>query len=299
MSHPRSAVCQRPGLSSTRRRGTHLAVNARRACCLLLIACALPALALAEEMVWERLSEGLAISVWKPGEACPAVPAMLVADLDPERTRFFVHYYAQEGLSQPPTIEEWQKRTHHHVLFNAGLFREDFTYLGLLYKDGQSLGSRRHLSWHGLFVAEPSLPGLKKARVLDLASESFDEQQPSYREAAQSLMLLDHTGKIRVRLTGKYAYQTIVAEANNGHILVFKSLDPVTLYDVGQCLRDTLPVVRRAMAMDGGSSSDVLISESLWREDKQAGDRVSWKSWFAGSESAHIPLPAVIGVSPR
>ncbi|TKS60223.1 MAG: hypothetical protein EWM72_01546 [Nitrospira sp.] len=224
---------------------------------------------------------------------------MLATDIDPEHTRFSVHHYAQEGLSQPPTIEEWQKRTDHHVLFNAGLFREDFAYLGLLYKDGRSLGSRRHTSWQGLFVAEPSTSGLKRARILDLASESFDEQQPPYREAAQALMLIDHTGKIRVRQTGKHAYQTIVAEANNGHILIFKSLDLVTLYDIGQCLRDALPVVRQAMAMDGGSSSDVLVSESLWQVDSQTQDRASWKVLFGGSTVTHIPLPTVIGISPR
>jgi len=263
------------------------------------MACALPQPVLAESILWERLSNGLAVSVWKPGDACPGVPTMLAADIDPDYTRFSVHYYAQEGLSQPPTIQEWQRRTYHHVLFNAGLFRENFSYLGLLYKDGRSLGSRRHTSWQGLFVAEPSTSGPKRARVLDLASEGFDEQQPLYREAAQALMLLDHSGKIRVRLTGKQAYQTIVAEAQNGHILVFKSLDPVTLYDIGQCLKNALPMVRQAMAMDGGSSSDVLVSESLWQEDRPAGDRVSWKSWFSGEVATHIPLPAVIGMSPR
>lgn len=270
-----------------------------RTSCLFLAIVALPGLGLAQSLIWERLSDGLAVSVWEPGEPCPAVPAMLATDIDPERTRFSVHYYAQEGLSQPPTIEEWQKRTGHHLLFNAGLFRENFTYLGLLYKDGRSLGSRRHQTWQGLFVAEPSTSGLKKARVLDLASDSFDEQQPPYREAAQALMLLDHSGKIRVRQTGKHAYQTIVAEASNGHILIFKSLDLVTLYDIGQCLKDTLPVVRQAMAMDGGSSSDVLVPESLWQGDKQTQDRASWKALFGGSAVTHIPLPTVIGISPR
>lgn len=270
-----------------------------RTWCLFLAVIALPGVGLAQSILWERLSDGLAVSVWEPGEPCPAVPAMLATDIDPERTRFSVHYYAQEGLSQPPTIEEWQQRTGHHVLFNAGLFRENFAYLGLLYKDGRSVGSRRHQTWQGLFVAEPSTPGLKKARVLDLASDSFDEQQPPYREAAQALMLLDHAGKIRVRRTGKRAYQTIVAEAGNGHILIFKSLDLVTLYDVGECLRDTLPVVRQAMAMDGGSSSDVLVPESLWQGDRQTQGRASWKVLFGGSTVTHIPLPTVIGISPR
>ena len=270
-----------------------------RTACLFLAVVALPGIGLAQSIMWERLSDGLAVSVWEPGEPCPGVPAMLAADIDPERTRFSVHYYAQEGLSQPPTIEEWQKRTGHHLLFNAGLFRENFAYLGLLYKDGRSLGSRRHQTWQGLFVAEPSTAGLKKARVLDLASDSFDEQQPPYREAAQALMLLDHAGKIRVRQTGKHAYQTIVAETSNGHMLIFKSLDLVTLYDIGQCLKDTLPVVRQAMAMDGGSSSDVLVPESLWQGDRSTQDRTSWKVLFGGSMVTHIPLPTVIGISPR
>lgn len=263
------------------------------------MACLLPDIVLAETIAWESLTDGLAVSVWKPGETCPRVPALLIADIDPELARFSVHYYAQEGLPQPPTILEWQSRTRHHMLFNAGLFRENFSYLGLLYQNGRSVGSRRHPSWQGLFAAEPALAGQKRARVLDLASELFDEQQPPYREAAQSLMLLDHTGQIRVRLTGKQAFQTIVAEAHNGHIFVFKSLDPVTLYDVGQCLKDAVPAVRQAMAMDGGSSSDVLVAESLWQENRLLESRASWKHWLSGNVMTHIPLPAVIGVSPR
>jgi len=53
------------------------------------------------------------------------------------------------------------------------------------------------------------------------------------------------------------------------------------------------------MAMDGGSSSDVRILESLWHKDKDTEDRASWKGLFAGGTGSHIPLPTVIGVSPR
>ncbi len=270
-----------------------------RICGALLVLLASPQVSMAESITWERLANGLAVSVWSPGKSCPAVPTLLAVDIDPDRTRFAVHYYAQEHLAQPPTIEEWHKRTGHAVLFNAGLFRENFAYLGLLYKDGQSLGSRRHATWQGLFVAEPSVAGMKNARVLDLTVEVFDERRPPYREVAQALMLLDHRRNIRVRQTGKRAYQTIVAETSDGHILIFKSRDLMTLYDIGQCLRDTVPSVRQAMAMDGGSSSDVLVSESLWREDRYTEDLLSWKTLFGGGSVAHIPLPTVIGVSPR
>ncbi len=259
----------------------------------------MPGVCVAQNMSWERLADGLMVSVWKPGDVCPTLPTMLVVDIDPEHTRFSVHHYAQEGFAQPPRIVEWQHRTGHQFVFNAGLFRENFTYLGLLYKNGRSLGSKRHTSWQGLFVAEPAVSGLKKARVLDLASDIFDEDQPLYREAAQALMLLDQSGKIRVRESGKYAYQTIVAEHETGHILVFKSLGVVPLYDIGRCFKDALPVVRQAMAMDGGSSSDIRIVESLWETDMQSKEGNSWKSLFSGNTGTHIPLPTVIGVSPR
>jgi uncharacterized protein YigE (DUF2233 family) len=283
----------------SRRWWTGAGRRSSRLCVYVLAFCALSGVSLGEDIMWERLVDGVAVSVWKPGEACPKVPGMLAVDIDPEQARFSIHHYAHERLPQPPTIEQWQRRTGHGVLFNAGLFRENFAYLGLLYKDGRSLGSRRHTTWQGLFVAEPSAAGLKKAGVLDLALERFDEEQPPYQEAAQALMLLDHRGNIRVRQTGKHAYQTIVAETDKGHILVFKSRDLTTLYDIGRCLRDALPAVRQAMAMDGGSSSDVLVSESLWRGDRQTEDGVSWKALFGGSSVAHIPLPTVIGVSPR
>jgi len=262
--------------------------------------CAFPLTSFGQDIAWEPLAKGLAVSVWKPGGSCPAVPAMLAIDVDPDIARFSVHYYADEQLPQPITIGQWRKHTGHDVLFNAGLFRENFAYLGLLYKEGRSLGSRRHGIWQGLFVAEPASAGMPKAGVLDLSVDLFDEKQPPYREVAQALMLLDRHGKIRVRKTGKHAYQTIVAETEKGHILILKSRNLTRLYDIAQCMRDSLPNIRQAMAMDGGSSSDVLVSESLWQQDRKTEDHVSWKTLFGGNTTtAHIPLPTVIGVSRR
>lgn len=256
--------------------------------------------ALAQEPRWELLGPGLAASIWQPDERCPDIDRLLAIKVNPALHRFSVHYFAQEGLLHPPTIDEWQKRTGHGILFNAGLFRENFAYLGLLFKDGKSLGSRRHSTWQGLFVAEPQPPlSAPKAGVLDLASDVFHEETPAYQEAAQSLMLLDRKGTIRVRQTAKRAYQTVVAEDKDGHILILKSLGLVTLHGLGQCLRDAFPSITLAMAMDGGSSSDLLVSESLWKSGEASDTQANWKDLFAGRSTAHIPLPTIIGLSPR
>jgi uncharacterized protein YigE (DUF2233 family) len=254
---------------------------------------------LAQELAWDQLNEGLAIMVWEPTSVCRDVSALLVFRIDPERLRFSIHQFHDEGLAGPLTIEEWRQRIGALLVFNAGLFREDYSYLGLLYKDGRQLGSKRHRSWQGLFVAEPSQPGLRKARVLDLAYESFQEDPPPYREAAQSLMLLDRSGKPRVRDSGKRAYQTAVGEDGEGKIWVIKTADEVSLHKLADCLRGAFPMLRQVMAMDGGSSSDLAVAPDQVHGRIDAKLRAAWPGFIENPGLVHIQLPAVIAVSPR
>ena len=253
----------------------------------------------AQTLTEGQLVDGLSISVWNPQTQCPDVAPLIAVEIDPDRYSFTVHYYQQDGFSDPLDIRQWQERTGHDMVFNAGLFRENYAYLGLLYGNGRSLGSKRHPTWLGLFVAEPMVGRARRARVLDLALDSFDEEHPPYREVAQSLMLLDRTGKIRVRQTGKRAHQTLVAEKGDGHLLLLKTTEETSLHALGQCLRDAFPSLRQVMAMDGGSSSDVAVSSSLRQATSKMAGLQSWLPLLDGSTMTHIGLPAVIGISPR
>lgn len=257
-----------------------------------------PSLAAAQTITWDRLGDGLAVGVWNPPPSCGEVPPFVITDIDPKHYRFVVHYYRNEPVTNPLDIHEWQAKTRHDVVFNAGLFRENFSYLGLLYGQGKALGGKRHPSWMGLFVAEPTGSG-HPAGILDLAVDDFDEQQPGYTEAAQSLMLLDRTGHVRVKQTGKQSQQTIVAEQHDGHILVFKTTSVASLHAIGQCLLKAYPAVRQAMAMDGGSSSEISISPALRQAVERSGGTHSWMSLLDTGTTGHIGLPAVIGISPR
>jgi uncharacterized protein YigE (DUF2233 family) len=253
-----------------------------------------------QTLTGDRLGNGLSISVWDPHTQCPDVAPLVAVEIDPDRYRFTVHQYQQQGLSEPPDIREWQEQTGHDLVFNAGLFRENYAYLGLLYGNGRSLGSKRHSTWLGLFAAEPATDrSSRRARVLDLSYDTFDEQHVPYREVAQSLMLLDRTGKVRVRQTGKRAHQTLVAEQGDGHLVVLKTTEAASLYALGECLRDTFPSLRQVMAMDGGSSSDIAVSPSLRDATSKMAGAHSWIPLLEGSLTTHIGLPAVIGISPR
>ena len=255
----------------------------------------------AADPAWERVIAGIMVALWNPAPACPEIPPFLMLEIDPDRFQFSVHQFRDAGLATPPTIVDWQRQTGGYVLFNAGLFREDYSYLGLLMTEGRSLGSKRHHSWQGVFVAEPTEPAQRKARVLDLAFDTLptESRQFSYQEAAQSLMLLDRTGKPRVRPTGKRAHQTIVAEDAVGKILILKSAGPAPLYGLAECLRDAHPNIKQAMAMDGGSSSDVIASPELLSLIPDLGTKQEWRSLLEGHATHHIGLPAVIAVRPR
>lgn len=256
---------------------------------------ALSDVAPAQDAAWDRLAEGLEVTVWTPGGACAQVPPLYMVRIDPEHFRFAVFHYRAEGLEAPLTLGDWHRRTKALALFNAGLFLDDFSYLGLLYKDGKPLGGRRHGQWQGLFVAEPKAPGAHKARVLDLTHDAFDDDKPAYQEAAQSLMLLDRRGVPRVRRSGKAAQQTVVAEDRGGRILVVMSKGVTPLWELAVCLRDGVRGLTHAMAMDGGDSSDLLIGSEL------AGNRAdaAWQPLVDGKGLSHVPLPTVIGVFPR
>jgi hypothetical protein len=258
-----------------------------------------PSTTRAQTLTGDRLGNGLSISVWDPRTQCPDVASLVVVEIDPDRYRFTMHYYQQDGFSKPLDIRQWQEQTGHDLVFNAGLFRENYAYLGLLYGNGRSLGSKRHTTWLGLFVAEPTEDRSRRARVLDLTFDSFDEQHIPYREVAQSLMLLDRTRKIRVRQTGKRAHQTLVAEHSNGHLLVLKTTEVVSLYALGECLRDAFPSLRQVMAMDGGSSSDIAVSPSIQEATTKMAGPHRWIPLLEDSITTHIGLPAVIGISPR
>lgn len=249
----------------------------------------------AQDIAWDQLADGFEVTVWTPGEACAQVPPLYMVRIDPERFRFAVYHYRAEGLVLPLTLDHWHQRTKALALFNAGLFLDDFSYLGLLYKDGKSLGGKRHGQWQGLFVAEPLAPNVKKARVLDLRADSFDDTRPAYHEAAQSLMLLDRSGRPRVRQSGKAAQQTVVGEDRAGRLVVVMSKGETSLWELAVCLRDGFRELSHAMAMDGGASSDLLIGSDI--SGVRAG--VAWQPLVDGKGQSHIPLPTVIGVFPR
>jgi len=212
-----------------------------------------------------------------------------VLTVDPARFSFRV-------LAAPPGAEgftagAWREKTGAIAVFNAGQYAADRSYLGLLVTDGQPRGRLAH-KLDGLFVAGPKDAGLPRARVIDLRYTAFDPAANPYRQVAQSLMLLDRFGHIRVRRSPRVAHRTAVAQDRSGRILVIITEGRHTLWEFAGFLQKAGLNLLEVMSMDGGSESQLDLkldgfSYRQYGEPTGSPEILPWPS---------TPLPVAVGV---
>ncbi len=246
-----------------------------------------------DQPAWHQILPGLEFALIRAEASSRSGSANLAAlRVDPARHRFRV-------LAAPPgesghTAAEWLEKSGALAVFNAGQYAADRTYLGLLVVDGQARG---HLAskLEALFLAEPDDPALPPARVLDLRYTAFDLRTNPYRQAAQSHMLLDRFGQIRVRRSPVVAHRTAVAEDTSGRILVLVSEGGHTLWELANFLKGSGLGLREVMSMDGAGESQLVV---------RAGG-FSYRQFGAPTGSPEIlpwpvtSLPVALGVFPR
>jgi uncharacterized protein YigE (DUF2233 family) len=216
-----------------------------------------------------------------------------VLRFDPAKARLRVHHYTSEPSRRPLNILQWRRRTSALAVFNAGQYYPDLSYMGILVSDGKVVSPRLHPGFKAMLVSSP-LKGGRGARVIDLAFETFDEENPAWKDVAQSFMLFDRTGKIRTRKSGQVANRTVVAEDRHGRLLVITSEGAYTLYEFATLLQESPLHLIHGMAMDGGHEAELCVEAGNFRY-------ASFGPWDGQTDSdalgARVPLPAVVSVS--
>ncbi len=247
--------------------------------------------------VWREAAPGLEFALMDGGHWCRRGSAnVAVLRLDPARVTLRVCHCLQREDPRPLDIVGWQRATGAVAVFNAGQYYPDLSYMGLLVSGGKTLSGRLHPTFQAALVAEREPRG-GGVRVLDLQRHPLDPAAPGWREVAQSFMLIDESGVIRVRKSDKVANRTVVAEDRHGHLLVVVSEGGYTLWDFADMLKRLPLEVDHAMSMDGGDEAQLVLrtpdlryaSFGRWERD---GDE-------AAAATASTPLPAVIEVQPR
>jgi len=216
-----------------------------------------------------------------------------VMRLDPNRTRLQVKHYTCQPEARQMNIIEWQRNTHALAVFNAGQYYPDYSYMGMLVSGGQVISHRLHPGYKAALVASPLGKG-PRACVLDLTREPLDPDSPRWREVAQSFMLFDESGALRIRKSSQIANRTVVAQDRQGRLLVFTSEGGYTLHEFAQVLRAQPLHISHAMSMDGGYEAELCVQIGNFRY-------ASFGRWEPDHDSdapgARVPLPAVVAVS--
>lgn len=242
---------------------------------------------------WRPLRPGLEFATFRGDPYCRGGSSAIgVLRVDPAKNRIRVHHYSQESRDGTPfSILEWQRKLNALAVFNAGQYYPDYRYMGLLVSRGQVISRRQHPDFKAALVADG---GRMRARVIDLSREPLDPRRTEWDEVAQSFMLFDQGGEVRVRKSERVANRTLVAEDGHGRLLVITTEGAYTLHDMATLLRKSRLGLTHAMSMDGGLEAAMCVTVDNFRW-------ASFGSWPKGSDpdapGAHVPLPAVIEIA--
>ena len=235
-----------------------------------------PAWAGAQEN-WRNLAPGMEvcqISANTPSGS--GSPNLQVLRIDPARYRFQVLYDPPNNF----TAATWREESRALLVCNIGQYDKNLHSLGLLVKDG-IVYSPLVANQQGLFLAETDDPSLPPARILDMRYSAFDEKHNPYLQAAQSLMLLDRYGQIRVRQSNRLAHRTLLGQDDNGNIIIMISEGRHTLWELAQYLSG-VGWLRELMCMDGGSEAQLAIKVNDY----------SYERYGAPQSLPDLPWPA-------
>jgi hypothetical protein len=217
--------------------------------------------------------------------------AVAVLRVDPRRVRVRARHFTRVPLDEPPGILEWQRATGALAVFNAGQYYPDRSYMGLLVSDGDTVSRRPHPGFQAALVASGG-DGPRDARVLDLARTPLAHER-GWSDVAQSFMLFDRAGNVRVRRTSRIANRTAVAEDHDGRLVVIVSEGGYTIADFAEMLMKSPLGLTHAMSMDGGIEAELVVTNGPFRY-------ASFGRWPREdpptAPGATAPLPAVITV---
>lgn len=245
---------------------------------------------------WRELAPGLEFGMLHGEPYCRrGSAAIAVLRMDPERVRLRVHHYTRNREKRPLDVVEWQRHTRALAVFNAGQFYPDFRYMGLLASGGHWVSRQAHPGYQALLVADPLRDEERaSARIIDLSRESNAPDSLPWKEVAQSFMLFDTSGALRVRRSERIANRTVVGEDRNGRLLVMVTEGSYTLADIAHVLQKSRLHLRQAMSMDGGREAELVVTHGAFRY-------ASFGAWAKEDEhpsapAARVPLPAVVSV---
>jgi uncharacterized protein YigE (DUF2233 family) len=185
--------------------------------------------------------------------------------------QFTVEIGYQPGEPQPLT--DWQRTREALIVMNGGFFTEKYLATGLVIVDGQNYGTS-YVGFGGLLAI--TAEGLVDLRALQRTPYRPDEPL-QYALQAFPMLVLPGGQLGYPEEDGHRSRRSVIAQDRQGRILLIATnLGHFTLYELATFLLATDLDLDRALNLDGGTSTGLLLSEP------------------ADGIGAFVPLPTVI-----
>lgn len=190
---------------------------------------------------------------------------LFLARFDPKLFALKPYHEREFPLEPQANVALWAQRLPQAVaLINAGQYYPDRSYMGSLYRDGQSLSSGPHSQWKGVLVSGPgpeAPPGAPEAALLDLLETTVGWRPEQYQNLMQSFMMLDAQGQVRVRDSHHLASRAALGQDKQGRIVLIMTPAAVSLYDLAVALKNSSLGLTRVMGLDGGFEAQLLLRQ--------------------------------------
>jgi len=203
-------------------------------------------------------------------------------DLNAERLQLFLYDAAGKPFNSFQRLSQSLATRGEQLTFamNAGMYREDYSPVGLMVSDGRQVHRLNLATGFGNFYLKPNgvfLLSASGARIVE-SSEYRSLSEPASL-ATQSGPLLVHAGQINGSISPQGTSKLIrngVGVLSATQIVFVITEDPINFFDFALLFRDALKC-QDALYLDGNVSS--LYSVGLKRDD------------------SHVPLGPIIAVT--
>lgn len=203
---------------------------------------------------WQTIRPGLERRVINlVDDAGEWLESITILRLEPDTFRFEVAYRP----GHPQSLSAWQEETAALLAVNGGFFNEEDAALGLIVSQGQVSGSTFQ-GFGGMFGVTAAGPFLRS-----LTQEPYRPGEPLLA-AVQSFPMLVAPGGLAVvsEEDGQQARRSVVAQDGQDRILfLIAAHGHFTLYQLSRYLVASDLDVDRALNLDGGKSSGLLLAD--------------------------------------
>jgi len=215
-------------------------------------------------------------------DACPAQQFSAVryanrrytvctVDLSKQRLELFWRDGAKKPFRSFDALNQWLQRTGRKLVFatNAGMYREDFSPVGLYVEGGRQLRPLNLASGKGNFCLKPNgVFALTKSGARIVESTQYATIKASTTLATQSGPMLVLNGRLHPKFSSKSQsrlFRNGVGVVSAQKVIFAITEDAVNFHEFASFFRDRLKC-RNALYLDGSISG--LYAPSLKRDDR-------------------------------